>query len=107
VRFLREADDDGRQAAVLEVFSDESEEKAEIWIDRESGDFYKLVYEGVALAGQPPRVEERYSDFRQVDGIRIPHKVAIHQNGPLLTDVTILEAAVNTGADATQLAEKP
>ena len=107
VRFLREAEDEGRKAAVLEVFSTDGEEKAEVWIDRESGDFYKLAYEGVALAGQPPRVEERYSDFRQVGGIRIPHKVAIHQNGPLLTDVTIVEAAVNTGADATQLAEKP
>lgn len=107
VRFLREAEDEGRQAVTLEVVAAEGEETAEMWIDKESGDFYKLAYRGVALAGEAPRVEERYSDFRQVDGVRIPHKATITQNGALLTDVTTIEAAVNTGAGLEQLAEKP
>ena len=64
---------------MLEVAQAEGEETAEVWIDADSADFYKLVYQGVALAGTPPRVEERYSDFRVIDGVRIPHKTAIFQ----------------------------
>jgi hypothetical protein len=107
VRFLREAEDEGRKAAVLQVEAKAGGESAEIWIDEDSRDFYKLVYQGVVLAGQPPRVEERYSDFRQAGGLRIPHKTSIHQNGALLTDVTTVETAVNSGLKKEELAARP
>lgn len=106
VRFLREAEEDGRQAVVLQIRAKQGDETAEIWIDKDSADFYKLAYQGIALAGKPPRVEERYSDFRQIQGIRIPHKTSIYQAGALATDVTIVEAALNTGATEQDLAAK-
>ena len=107
VRFLREAEDDGRQAVVLEIAAKQGDETAEVWIDMDSADFYKLAYTGVALAGTPPRVEERYSDFRQVGDLRLPHRASIAQAGVVSTDVTIVEAAVNTGATAEELGTKP
>ncbi len=107
VRFVREAEDEGRQAAVLEVSAKEGGETAEVWIDKDSGDFYKLAYKGVVLAGTPPRVEERYSDFRQTDGLRLPHKASIYQNGVLATDVTTIETALDAELTADALATKP
>ncbi|MCB9383777.1 MAG: hypothetical protein H6509_04115 [Bryobacterales bacterium] len=107
VRFVREADDDGRPAVVLEVAAKQGGETAQVWIDKESGEFYKLAYAGIVLAGQPPLVEERFSDFRELDGVRLPYKTAIHQNGPLLTDVTVLELELNSGVTVEELARKP
>ena len=107
VRFVREAEDNGRKAAVREVAAKDGAETAEIWIDQDSADFYKLIYQGVALAGEPPRVEEIYSDFRDVEGVRIPHKTSISQNGTALTDITVVEATVNTGLTAENLAQTP
>jgi hypothetical protein len=107
VRFLRAAEDEGRKAAVLQVEAKQGGESAEVWIDQDSGDFYKVAYLGVVLAGQPPRVEERYSDFRVVNGLRIPHKTAIYQNGALLTDVATVEAVVNSGLKKDDLAARP
>lgn len=107
VRFSREAADEGRTAAVLEIVAKDGGESAEVWIDRDSADLYKVAYQGVVLAGTPPRVEERYSDFRQVDGLRIPFKTTIFQNGTLLADASVVEAAVDTGATEQELAAKP
>ncbi len=107
VRFVREADDGARQAAVLEVASKDGDERVEIWIDRETGELYKLVYAGVALAGTPPQVEERHRDFRVVEGVRIPHKITIRQGGAVVTDVAVVEVSVNSGVSEEELAAKP
>ncbi|MEZ5360880.1 MAG: hypothetical protein R2748_00715 [Bryobacterales bacterium] len=107
VHFLREAEDEGRQAVVLEVAAKQGGETAQVWIDKESGDFSKLAYEGIVLAGKPPLVEERFSDFREIEGVRVPYKTAIHQNGPLLTEVTVIELELNTGVTVEELARKP
>jgi hypothetical protein len=107
VRFLREAEEDGRKAVVLEVAAADGGESAEVWIDEDSGEFYKLCYMGIALAGQPPRVEERYADFREVDGYRLPYKASISQGGALVTEMTTAEVAFNTGTTEEELAKKP
>ncbi|MGA3185959.1 MAG: pitrilysin family protein [Bryobacteraceae bacterium] len=55
----------------------------------------------------PTDVKKTYSDWREVDGIKLPFKAAIEQGGKKMADVTISEIKLNTGLNADELSKKP
>ncbi|MBI4877782.1 MAG: insulinase family protein, partial [Acidobacteria bacterium] len=56
----------------------------------------KRLYSGMSPAG-PVEIVETLSDWREVDGVRLPHKVAITQGGKPAADVTIQQWKLNGG----------
>ncbi len=52
-------------------------------------------------------VKEAYSDWRDVDGIKLPFKAAIEQNGKKMADVSVSEIKLNSGLNADELSKKP
>ncbi len=52
-------------------------------------------------------VEEDWSDFREVGGIKVPFAVKIVQGGQKFADVTVTDFRVNTGLKVLDLGKKP
>jgi hypothetical protein len=52
-------------------------------------------------------VTARFSDWRDVGGIKMPFKTTIEQGGKKFADVTVQEYQFNSGLKAEALAEKP
>ncbi len=52
-------------------------------------------------------IEEAFADWREVDGIKLPFKFSIQQNGKKFADVAVQEYKINTGLKAEELSQKP
>ena len=75
--------------------------------DSATGLLQKITYQAVHTAGAPIDVEEVFSDFRVVDGIKMPFKVAISQGAQPFADVTVTEVKLNSGLKLPELEQKP
>lgn len=52
-------------------------------------------------------VTETFSDWQETNGVKLPHKIAISQNGRHFGDITVTSVAINQGLAPEQLAKKP
>ncbi|HEV3202301.1 MAG TPA: pitrilysin family protein [Bryobacteraceae bacterium] len=66
-----------------------------------------VLYDAVRMAGPPVAVEEDFSDFREVAGIKVPYVVRIVQGGQKFADVTVTDFRVNTGLKVQDLGKRP
>ncbi len=66
----------------------------------------KLSYDGEGMAG-PTSVDESFSDWRDVGGVKVPYKASIVQGGKKFADVTVQEYKINSGLKAEDLSKKP
>jgi outer membrane lipoprotein-sorting protein len=100
--YLDSVDEDSKPADVLDVTDSESGQSVQLWIDRATGELFKTTYDGVALAGAQ-RLEEHYSDFRSVNGVRTPFAIASRTGDLLLTEIQIEKVLHNTGLTKAEL----
>jgi hypothetical protein len=56
--------------------------------------------------GRPVQAEELFSDYRTIEGIRIPFKATVRRDGQPILDRTLSRVVVNGPVDAT-LFERP
>ena len=82
-------------------------ESAHVTFDAATGLPQTVSYEAVHVAGPPMQVEDAYSDFRDVDGIKVPFKIVIMQGGQKFADVTVQEVKFNSGLKLADLEQKP
>jgi zinc protease len=80
--------------------------KVGIEFDDATGLPLRQTYQEPGMGGAPSEVKETFSDWRAMDGIKLPFKVLIEQNGTK-ADVTVSEIKVNTGLTAEELSKKP
>jgi zinc protease len=66
-----------------------------------------LSYDAISVAGAPPIVQEAYSDFRDVGGIRVPFKITLTQDGRPYADVTVSDIKFDTGLTAADIRKRP
>jgi hypothetical protein len=52
-------------------------------------------------------VMETYSDWQETDGVKIPHKITITQNGKHFADVKVASVLINQGLTPEQISKKP
>ncbi len=67
----------------------------------------RIRYQGFARSGPPPLMEENWSDFREVAGIKVPFKIFITEDGRKYADVTVNEFRVNSGLKLADLEKRP
>jgi len=67
----------------------------------------RLGYRETGMGGAPSEVKETVSDWREVDGVKLPFKVLMEQNGQKVGEVTISEIKLNTGIKPEELSRKP
>ena len=67
-------------------------------VDPETGRVLSLTYRGTSLTGTPGELEQRFSDFREVDGLILPHALTTTFEGePMLksqVDSTEVDVAI-------------
>ena len=77
-----------------------------LMVDEASAMPVKLVLQAMGPQG-PVDVEYQYSDFKEVAGVKYPHKVVIFQAGAKASDSTITEMKANVGLKLEDLSKKP
>jgi hypothetical protein len=78
---------------------------AKLTVDEMSGMPKKLVYR--ATAGPPIEVEQRYLEFKDVDGVKVASRSETYQGGKKFADSALIEGKVNSGLNAEELSKKP
>ncbi len=66
----------------------------------------KIIYREEQQSG-PATVEETYSDWRDVNGIKVPFHLTITQDGKPFGDATVDDYRINTGVTVEDLSKKP
>ncbi|MGI8745581.1 MAG: M16 family metallopeptidase [Bryobacteraceae bacterium] len=90
--------------ASLEI-SDKQGDSVTIQLDP-TGLPQSLSYSSSGQAG-PMKVEETYSDWRDVNGLKAPFKITILQDGKKFADAAIQNYKINSGLTPGQLSKKP
>jgi len=103
VNFVEQDETGGKTAGVIEI-SSAAAGSIRLWVDSESGDIVKSVHQGSAGDG-PVEIEQVYSDYREVDGIRIPFKTQVNQDGKEVAALALTEVVYNSGLDAETLSK--
>ncbi|MGH9720714.1 MAG: M16 family metallopeptidase, partial [Bryobacteraceae bacterium] len=88
-------------AGVLEI-SDKDGNSTRLTVDEATGMPQKETY-----AGPQGPLEETWSNFKEVGGVKAPHQISVTTGGRKFADAVILELSVNTGATAEQLSKRP
>jgi len=78
-----------------------------VYFDPATGLPRKVTYESVAIAGPPQPVEENFSDFRDVSGVKVPFRVDILQGGRPFAAVTVQDYKINTGLKPEGISTRP
>ena len=86
---------------VIEI-ADKSGNALRLTVDESTGMPSKTSY-----AGPQDPIEENWSDFRVVDGVKFPFRIAITQGGRKFSDVLVQDLKINTGATAAELSKQP
>jgi zinc protease len=82
-------------------------ESVRVEFDEATGLPVRQIYKETGMGGPPSEVKETYSDWREVDGIKLPFKALIEQNGKKSGEAAISEIKLNTGLKAEDLSKKP
>jgi zinc protease len=65
------------------------------------------VYTEPGQNGAPAETTDIFSDWREVDGIKLPYKAIQLENGMKMLEVTISEYKINSGLTAPELSKRP
>src|SRR3984957_18558060 len=90
---------------VLEISSKDGD-SVSITVDEKTGLPAKLAYQQTPAEGGTA-VEETFSDWRDVDGLRLPFQWSIMQGGKKFAGVTIQDYKINSGLTAETLGKRP
>jgi zinc protease len=85
--------------------SDKSGNSVLLTIDPATGLPLSENYSEAGSSGED--VMETYSDWQETDGVKLPHKIVISQNGKHFADVKVVSVAINQGLTPDQLSKKP
>ncbi len=108
-RLLASAQDSNRQIKDEENgtlrISDKAGNSVVLTIDPATGLPMSQSYAEGGPSGQD--VLETYADWQDTNGVKLPHKITITQNGKHFADVKVVSIAINQGLTAEQLSKKP
>lgn len=90
---------------VIEISSKDGE-SVRLSVDEQTGLPAKLAYQQSAAEGGSA-VEEVFSDWRDVNGIRLPFQWTVMQSGKKFAGVTVQDYKINSGLTPEALAKKP
>jgi zinc protease len=80
---------------------------ARLVMDPATGLLRQLLYDSPQPDGPALPMEEEYSDFREVNGIRVPFHVTYHRGGKYLAESTVSRFEINTGLQLEDLERHP
>lgn len=78
-----------------------------LFIDEKTGMPAKVAYTSPQMGGPGAAIEETFDSFEEVNGIKVPNRMTISQNGHKYADVTVRELKINAGLKPEDLNKKP
>jgi zinc protease len=90
-------------AGLLEITSKDGDD-AKLEVDEKTGMPVKVAYQE---SGSPVTVEQIFSDWRDVNGTRLPFQWTVMQAGKKYATVTIQEYKINSGLSQEVLSKRP
>jgi hypothetical protein len=78
-----------------------------LFVDEKTGMPAKVEYGSAAMNGPPSTIDEIYDGFEEVDGIEVPNRITIIQNGRKYADVLVESIQLNIGLKSGDLSTKP
>jgi len=87
--------------------SDGQGSTVQLFIDEKTGLPAKAEYASATLNGPPSTIDETYDGFEEVDGVKVPNRITIIQNGHKYADVIVESVKLNTGLKPEDLSKKP
>lgn len=91
----------------LVEITDTNGQLARIEFDGQTGLPLRVTYDVPQAGGAPLFSEDQFSDFRDVNGIKLPFKTVINQGGKKFADVVVTNAKLNSGLRQVDLALRP
>ena len=83
-------------------------ETARLFIDAKTGLPARVEYVAPSMGGAPPsKIDETFDGFETVNGIKVPNRMTITQNGNKYAEVTVQSLKINTGLKPEDLNKKP
>ena len=101
---------DGRKVTALDeqtIQIREGDQMVNVAFDPQTGLPQKVSYEAVVVSGPPQPVEEDFSDFREMNGVKIPFRIEIQQGGKKFAVVTVTDYKINAGLKPEDLSKHP
>ena len=96
VQALEAAEVDGKAVEGIAVSDPARKLMVKLYVDAKTKLLVKKVYTGV-LMGPPAETEEICSDYREVEGMKVPFKVVFNQGGKKRAEQTTTELKINPG----------
>jgi hypothetical protein len=84
-----------------------ADQSATVDFDESTGLPSRLAYQEAAGPTGPTEVSESFSDWRDVDGVKLPFKMALRQGEKKLGDLAVQEYKFNSGLKPEELSKKP
>ncbi|MCL5743718.1 MAG: hypothetical protein M1541_07295, partial [Acidobacteria bacterium] len=91
---------------VIEI-SDKQGNLALLSIDTKTGLPLKLSYQSVQASGPTSMVEETFGDWKEVSGVRLPHKITIRQGEHVAAEINIQQWTLNSGLKVDDVSKRP
>jgi len=92
--------------ATIEI-ADGAGQVAQLAIDPATGMPQSVRYELAMPSGPPTAMEDIWSDFREVAGVKMPYKIAKTYNGIKFADYTVTDCKINSGLKVEDLRSRP
>ena len=90
----------------LEI-SDGQGSVARLFIDEKTGLPAKVEYASPQIGGPAATVDETFDGFEEVNGIKVPNRITIVQNGRKFAEVIVQSLKINSGLKPEDLNKKP
>jgi len=76
-----------------------------VFLDGETSLPVRVIYEGAhPMTGEPAAIEESFSDFREVDGVRRPHHIVTSVDGEKFAESVVTGVTINGNVAADEFA---
>jgi zinc protease len=76
-------------------------------VDPKTGMPLKLSYQSVQAGGPAGKVDEVYAEWKDVGGIKLPHKITMQQGERVAAEVNIQQWTLNSGLTADDVSKRP
>ena len=67
----------------------------------------QVAYPAVLTSGPPQTITETFSDYREVEGVQVPHRSVTTQGGKKYAELTLKEYKLNTGLTVEEISKRP
>ncbi|MFQ6114431.1 MAG: M16 family metallopeptidase [bacterium] len=104
-QYLGSEEVEGQKSEVV-LITPQGVKSFKLYLQAESMIPIMMSYQGLNMMGAPVASEEMFSDFREVNGIKLPFKTMTNQDGKKAQEAMTLEILINVEVDESQFSVK-